>query len=137
MHQNVEKDDLNDFECWCQMGWSEHFRNCCYTRIFLPNHLWGLQQQKTVYCSYLTPVRLEKETICTDSSRFDNRNLEQCFLVWMNLNLNFCCMILISIVQAAAAAGIMMWGIFCWHALYPLLPTEHCLNITAYLSIVY
>ncbi len=29
-----------------------------------------------------------------------------------------------------------MWGIFSWHTLGPILPTEHCLNATAYLSIV-
>ncbi len=30
----------------------------------------------------------------------------------------------------------MVWGIFSWHALGPLVPIEHCLNTTAYLSIV-
>ncbi len=29
-----------------------------------------------------------------------------------------------------------MWGIFSWHTLGPLVPTEHRLNTTAYLSIV-
>ncbi len=30
----------------------------------------------------------------------------------------------------------MVWGIFSWHTLGPLLPIEHCLNATAYLIIV-
>ncbi len=29
-----------------------------------------------------------------------------------------------------------MWGIFSWHTLVPLVPIEHCLNATAYMSIV-
>ncbi len=31
---------------------------------------------------------------------------------------------------------VMVWGIFSWHTLGPLVPIEHCLNATAYLSIV-
>ncbi len=38
---------------------------------------------------------------------------------------------LVSTVQA-----VMVWGIFSWHTLGPLVPIEHCLNATAYLSIV-
>ncbi len=41
---------------------------------------------------------------------------------------------LVSTVQAGG--GVMMWGIFSWHTLGPLVPTEHCLNTTVYLSIV-
>ncbi len=42
---------------------------------------------------------------------------------------------LVSTVQAADG-GVMVWGIFSWHTLGPLVPIEHCLNATAYLSIV-
>ncbi len=44
---------------------------------------------------------------------------------------------LVSTVQAAAG-GVMVWGIFSWHTLGPLVPIEHRLklNTTAYLSIV-
>ncbi len=42
---------------------------------------------------------------------------------------------LVSTVQAAGG-GVMVWGIFSRHTLGPLLPIEHCLNATAYLSIV-
>ncbi len=42
---------------------------------------------------------------------------------------------LVSRVQAAGG-GVMVWGIFSWHTLGPLVPIEHRLNATAYLSIV-
>ncbi len=42
---------------------------------------------------------------------------------------------LVSMVQAGGR-GVMVWGIFSWHTLCPLVPIEHCLNATAYLSIV-
>ncbi len=41
---------------------------------------------------------------------------------------------LVSTVQAGD--GVMMWGIFSWHTLGPLVPIEHYLNTTFYLSIV-
>ncbi len=34
---------------------------------------------------------------------------------------------LVSTVQAAGG-GVMVWGIFLWHTLGPLVPIEHCLN---------
>ncbi len=42
---------------------------------------------------------------------------------------------LVSTVQAGGG-GVMGWGIFYWHTLGPLVPIEHHLNATAYLSIV-
>ncbi len=41
---------------------------------------------------------------------------------------------LVSTVQAGG--GVMVWGIFSWHTLGPLVPIGHHLNATAYLSIV-
>ncbi len=41
---------------------------------------------------------------------------------------------LVSTVQAGG--GVVVWGICSWHTLRPLVPTEHCLNATVYLSIV-
>ncbi len=32
--------------------------------------------------------------------------------------------------------GVMVWGVFSWHTLGPLVPIKHCLNTTVYLSIV-
>ncbi len=43
---------------------------------------------------------------------------------------------LVSTVQAGGGGGVMMRGIFSWHTLDRLVPIEHCLNATAYLSIV-
>ncbi len=42
---------------------------------------------------------------------------------------------LVSTVQAPGG-GVMVWGIFSWHTLGPLVPIEHRLNAPAYLSIV-
>ncbi len=36
----------------------------------------------------------------------------------------------------AGGGGVMVWGIFSWHILGSLVPIEHRLNNTAYLSIV-
>jgi len=41
---------------------------------------------------------------------------------------------LVSTVQAGGG-GVMVWGIFSWHTLGPLVPIEHRLNATVYLSI--
>ncbi len=70
------------------------------------------------------------------------------------MSLNFCCNILdgrvriwrkehesidpsclVSTVQAAHG-GVIVWGVFSWYTLGPLVPIEHCLNATSYLSIV-
>ncbi len=40
---------------------------------------------------------------------------------------------LVSTVQAGGG-GVMVWGIFSWHTLGPLVPIKHRLNATAYLS---
>ncbi len=42
---------------------------------------------------------------------------------------------LVSTVQAGVG-GVMVWGIFSWYTLGPLVPIEHNLNAKAYLSIV-
>ncbi len=36
----------------------------------------------------------------------------------------------------ADGSDVMVWGIFSWHTFGPLVPIEHWLNTTAYLSIV-
>jgi len=40
------------------------------------------------------------------------------------------------LVSTVQAGGVMVWGIFSWHTLGPLVPMEHSLNTTAYLSVV-
>jgi len=43
---------------------------------------------------------------------------------------------LVTTVQAGGGGVGMVWGMFSWHTLGPLVPTGHCLNAKAYLSIV-
>ena len=43
---------------------------------------------------------------------------------------------MVSTVQAGGGGGVMVWGMFSCHTLGPLVPTEHRINATAYLSIV-
>ncbi len=43
---------------------------------------------------------------------------------------------LVSMVQVGGGGGVMVWGIFSWHTLGPLVPIEHHLKCTAYPSIV-
>ncbi len=38
--------------------------------------------------------------------------------------------------MAQAGGGVMVWGIFSWDTLDPLVPIEHRLNSTAFLSII-
>ncbi len=40
------------------------------------------------------------------------------------------------LVSTTGGGGVMVWGIFSWHTLGPLVPIEHRLNTTDYLSIV-
>ncbi len=40
------------------------------------------------------------------------------------------------VLMVQAGGGVVVWGIFSWHTLVPLVPIEHRLNATAYLSIV-
>jgi len=42
---------------------------------------------------------------------------------------------LVTTVQAGGG-DVMVWGMFSWHALGPLVPIGHRLNVTAYLRIV-
>ncbi len=84
------------------------------------------------------------------SPKLDNRRLEN--VAWSGLN--FCCDMsdgrvkiwheehecmdpscLVSMAQAGGG-GVMVWDIFSWHTLSPLVPIEHSLNTTAYSSIV-
>ncbi len=90
------------------------------------------------------PLLSTETTIHTSSPKY-NRRLKKSYLVcWFMLwHLNGRVRIwhkqhesmdpscLVSMVQAATG-GVMVWGIFSWHTLGPLIPTKHCLNTTAY-----
>ncbi len=58
-------------------------------------------------------------------SEFGVKNMK----VWMDPSC------VVSTVQAAGG-GVVVWGIFSWYTLGPLVPIEHCLNAIAYMSIV-
>ncbi len=79
----------------------------------------------------------------TESSRLHCDN-ESRFLLWHSDGRVRICHIehesmdpscFVSTVQAGGG-GVMVWGIFSWHTLGPLVLIEHHLNTTAYLSIV-
>jgi len=55
--------------------------------------------------------------------------------IWRKQNENMDPSCLVTTVQAAGG-GVMVWGMYSWHTLGPLVPIGHCLNATAYLSIV-
>ncbi len=55
--------------------------------------------------------------------------------IWRKEHQNMDPSCLVSRVQADGGS-LMVWGIFSWHTLGPLVPIDHRLNATAYLSIV-
>uniref|UniRef100_A0A8C6ULW3 Uncharacterized protein n=1 Tax=Neogobius melanostomus TaxID=47308 RepID=A0A8C6ULW3_9GOBI len=56
-------------------------------------------------------------------------------LIWRKQNENMDPSCLVTTVQAGGG-GVMVWGMFSWHTLGPLVPIGHRLNATDYLSIV-
>jgi len=58
--------------------------------------------------------------------------VESEFVVKQNENMDQSC--LVTTVQVGG--GVMVSGMFSWHTLGPLVRIGHCLNATAYLSIV-
>ncbi len=75
-----------------------------------------------------------KNVACSDESRFLLRHSDGRVRIWHKEHESMDPSCLVSTVQAAG--GVMVWGIFSWHTLDPLVPIEHRLNATAYLSIV-
>jgi len=51
-----------------------------------------------------------------------------------NENMDLFLLPLVTTVQAGGG-GVMVWGMFSWHTLGPLVPIGHHLNATTYLSI--
>ncbi len=71
----------------------------------------------------------------SDESRFLLRHSDGRVKIWRKEHESMDPSCLVSTVQAGGG-GVMVWGIFSWHTLGPLVPIEHHLNDTAYLSIV-
>jgi len=72
----------------------------------------------------------------TDESRFLLRHSDGRVRIWRKQNENMDPSCLVTIVQAGGGGGVMVWGMFSWHTLSPLVPIGHCLNAMAHLSIV-
>ncbi len=76
-----------------------------------------------------------KNVAWSDESRYRLRRSDGRGRIWCKEHESMDPPCLVSTVQAGSGC-VMVWGIFSWHTLGPLVPIEHCLNATAYLSIV-
>ncbi len=76
-----------------------------------------------------------KNVAWSDESQFLLRHSDGSVRIWHEEHESMDPSFLVSMVQAAGG-GVIVWGIFSWHTLHPLVPIENCLNATAYLSIV-
>ncbi len=76
-----------------------------------------------------------KNVVWSDESRFLLRYSDGSVRIWCKEHESMDPSCLFSTVQAAGG-GVMVWGIFSWHTLGPLVPIEHRLYTTDYLSIV-
>ncbi len=76
-----------------------------------------------------------KNIAWSDESRFLLQHSDGRVRIWRKEHESMDPSCLVSMVQAGFG-GVMVWGIFSWHTLGPLVPIERRLNATAYLSIV-
>ncbi len=73
-----------------------------------------------------------KNVAWSDESRFLQQHSDGRVKIWRKEHESMDPSCLVSTVQACS--GVMVWGIFSWHTLGPLVPIEHRLNATAFLS---
>ncbi len=76
-----------------------------------------------------------KNVAWSDESQFLLQHSDGRVRIWCKEHESMDTSCLVSTVQAGGG-GVMVWGIFSWHTLGLLVPIEHRLNATAYLSIV-
>ncbi len=76
-----------------------------------------------------------KNVAWSDESRFLLQHSDGRVRIWCKEHESMDPSCLVSTVQTGGG-GVMVWGIFSWHNLGPLVPIEYNLNTTAYLSIV-
>ncbi len=76
-----------------------------------------------------------KKVAWSDDSWFLLRHSDGRVRIWRKEHESMNPSCLVSTVHAGWG-GVMVWGIFSWHTLVPLVPIEHYLNATAYLCIV-
>ncbi len=79
--------------------------------------------------------KIGKNVACSDESRFLLQHSDGRVRIWCIEHESMDPSCLVSTAQAAGG-GEMVWMIFSWHTLGTLVPIEHHLNATAYLSIV-
>ncbi len=79
--------------------------------------------------------RLPKNVAWSEESRFLLRHSDGRVRIWHKEHESMDPSYLVSTVQSVGG-GVMVWEIFYWHTLVPLVPIEHRINTTAYLSIV-
>ncbi len=72
---------------------------------------------------------------CFENVRWHLEAISIYIYIWHKAHESMYPSCLVSTVQTAGG-GVMVWGIISWHILGPLVPIEHHLNTTAYLSIV-
>jgi len=75
-----------------------------------------------------------KNVAWSDESWFLMRHSDGRVRIWRKQNENMDPSCFVTTVQAGG--GVMVWGMFFWHTLGPLVPIGHRLNVPAYLSIV-
>ncbi len=75
------------------------------------------------------------KNVASDESRFLWRHSDGRVRIWHKEHESMDPSCLVLTVQAFGG-GVMVWRIFSWHTLGPLVPIEHHLNATAYPSIV-
>jgi len=80
-------------------------------------------------------IEVLKNVACSDEFLFLLRHSDGRVRIWCEEHESMDPSCLVSTFQAGGG-GVMVWGIFSWHTLDPLVPIEHCLNTTAYLSFV-
>ncbi len=93
------------------------------------------QRQQFTHAHQKWTIEDWKNIAWSDESRFLLRHLDGRVRMRRKEHESMDPSCLVSTVQAAGG-GVTVWGIFSWHTLGPLVPIEHCLNATAYLSIV-
>ncbi len=69
-----------------------------------------------------------KNVAWSDESRFLLRHSDGMVRIWHKEHECMDPSCLVSTVQTGGGGGVMVWGIFSWLTLGPLVPIEHCLN---------
>ncbi len=75
-----------------------------------------------------------KNVTWSDESRFLLRHSDDRVRIWRKEHESMDPSCLVSTVQADGGGGVMVWMIFSCHTLGLLVPIQHCLNATVYLS---